>query len=201
MIDWTIAAAQASGRLDELVLSTDDPMIADHCGKLGVSVPFIRPAELATDGASSIDVIVHAITEMGWCEQHLLLLQPTSPTRAASDIAGACDLAAAHPEASILSVTRLDHPLSWLWQDDGKRHKLSGSYRLPPDNAMLYRPNGAMYLRRAENIATERVLISEADCVFFEMPKLRSVDVDTQDDLDMADHILRAGVPGMTGHE
>lgn len=201
MIDWTIAAAHDSGHVDELVLSTDDPMIAEHCRALGVSVPFMRPAELATDGASSIDVIVHAIAEMGWSVQHLLLLQPTSPARAGSDIANACDLAASHPEASIMSVTRLDHPLSWLWQDDGARRKLADSYTLPPDNAVLYRPNGAVYMRRADKIAAERLLISEADCVFYEMPKLRSVDVDTRDDLDLADQILRAGGSGAIGHE
>lgn len=196
LIDWTIEAARQAGCLDTLVLSTDDEEIAEHCRTLGVLVPFLRPAELATDSATSIDVIIHAIMAMGWSGQHLLLLQPTSPARTAGDIAAACALAAGHPDASILSVTRLDYPLSWLWQDDGSRQKLSRTHQLPPDSATLFRPNGAIYLRRSDRILAERLLISEADCKFYEMPKQRSVDVDTQDDLDLADSILRGSRVG-----
>lgn len=192
LIDWTIDAARDAAVMHEFVVSTDDHEIAEHSRSLGASVPFLRPSALAADDARSLDVVVHAIEAMGWKDEHVILLQPTSPTRTASDIVGACDLAATRPEASVLSVMRLDYPLSWLWRDDGQRRKLSHSCNLPPDDAPLFRPNGAIYLRRASAILEDRQLISEQDCLFYEMPKVRSVDVDTWEDLDLADRILRS---------
>ena len=88
LIAWTIEAATKS-QLDEFIVSTDDTEIATVSWRCGADVPFQRPAELATDTAKSVDVMIHAAK---WCEDHIqrpdyvFLLQPTSPTRTHADI-------------------------------------------------------------------------------------------------------------------
>lgn len=80
LIRWTVEAALESG-LDAVYCSTDDDEIAALCSDIRV---IERPPALATDDASSIAVIKHAIPYMD-CYR-VMLLQPTSPQRTAADI-------------------------------------------------------------------------------------------------------------------
>ena len=88
LIAWSISSANKS-RLSHVIVSTDDLKIAEVANDWGGDVPFMRPKELATDEAKSVDVMIHAAQ---WCEAHLerpdfiFLLQPTSPTRTAVQI-------------------------------------------------------------------------------------------------------------------
>ena len=59
LISWTIAAAQAAHSVDEIVVSTDDEEIADIAVSMGISVPFLRPAELAQDDTPGIEPVLH----------------------------------------------------------------------------------------------------------------------------------------------
>ena len=80
---WTAAAAEKSRYIDLLVVSTEDAEIKELAQALMLEV-LDRPAELATDEASSEDVIRHALTihKADW----VVLLQLTSPLRLAEDI-------------------------------------------------------------------------------------------------------------------
>ncbi|MEL6486216.1 MAG: pseudaminic acid cytidylyltransferase, partial [Pseudomonadota bacterium] len=61
MIAWPIAAAQASNLFDHVLVSTDNPEIADAAREAGADVPFMRPQELSDDYTGTTDVIVHAL--------------------------------------------------------------------------------------------------------------------------------------------
>ena len=61
LIAWPIQAAKESMYVDRVILSTDDLEIADEGTQQGAEVPFLRPSELATDTATSVSVIEHAI--------------------------------------------------------------------------------------------------------------------------------------------
>lgn len=69
MIAYSIEAAKKSGCFDEIIVSTDDQEIADIAIKYGAEVPFLRPAKIADDHATTIDVMQHAID---WCCNHNL---------------------------------------------------------------------------------------------------------------------------------
>ena len=89
LIAWTIEASLKSPYIDEVIVSTDDVEIAEISRSYGADVPFIRPPELATDNASSIDVLKHAVLTLNNLDRHfdyLILLQPTSPLRKATHI-------------------------------------------------------------------------------------------------------------------
>jgi CMP-N-acetylneuraminic acid synthetase len=80
LIAWTIEAARRARGVDAVVVSTVDAEIAQIARDWGADVPFVRPAELATDETPGIDPVLHAI---GMLPEHdaVLLLQPTSPLR------------------------------------------------------------------------------------------------------------------------
>jgi CMP-N,N'-diacetyllegionaminic acid synthase len=72
-----------SAVLDRLIVSTDDIDIAAEAREIGAEVPFLRPAELATDSAAMIDVVLHALEALAsnYRPDAVMLLQPTSPLR------------------------------------------------------------------------------------------------------------------------
>ena len=87
LLAWTIDAARASRYLDRLVLSTDDCEIGAVAIAAGCEVPFLRPPELARDDTPGIDPVLHALGQLPPFDI-VVLLQPTSPLRLASDIDG-----------------------------------------------------------------------------------------------------------------
>lgn len=90
MIVWSIEQALRSGSVDTVLVTTDSQEIADIAKAYGAEVPFLRPAELATDFAPSFDVISHAIdyydNYMKLNYDYIVLLEPTSPLREPGDI-------------------------------------------------------------------------------------------------------------------
>lgn len=78
LIVWSIEKGLKSKRIDKLVVSTDSEEIAKIAKEAGAEV-LMRPAELATDTASTQDVMVHALQH--YPADTLVLLQPTSPYR------------------------------------------------------------------------------------------------------------------------
>jgi CMP-N,N'-diacetyllegionaminic acid synthase len=84
LIAWSIEQALAAKSVSEVVVTTDSEDIAEVARQFGASVPFLRPAELATDSAPTEPTMLHALLEMekgrGRFDQ-VLLLQPTSPLR------------------------------------------------------------------------------------------------------------------------
>ncbi|MGB9578379.1 MAG: acylneuraminate cytidylyltransferase family protein, partial [Halothiobacillaceae bacterium] len=84
LIQWSIEAAQRSRFVTRVVVSSDDPTILTAARAAGAETPFVRPAELAQDDTSSIDVVFHALDQLppfDW----VVLLQPTSPLRTSED--------------------------------------------------------------------------------------------------------------------
>ena len=89
LIAWPIQSALASQYIDNVVVSTDCQKIADLAVQYQAAVPFIRPENLASDSASSFDVIIHALDALANSGQefdYLFLLEPTSPLTQTSDI-------------------------------------------------------------------------------------------------------------------
>jgi CMP-N-acetylneuraminic acid synthetase len=115
LLDYTVAAAQASGVVDRLVLSTDDAAIADAGRRAGLEVPFLRPAALATDETPMLPVITHAVDALaagGWLADVIVLLQPTSPLRQGAHISAAVDLLRSTGADSVVSVVEVPRHLS-----------------------------------------------------------------------------------------
>ena len=116
LLAYTCEAALNSRHLSRVILSTDDETIAQVGRDNGIDVPFERPADLASDEASSLDVALHAIR---WLEQHedwiadvVVILQPTSPLRRAEHIDQALDQMITVGADTVVSVVEVPHHLS-----------------------------------------------------------------------------------------
>lgn len=202
LIAYTIDAARAAGAPDShILLSTDDPAIADTARALGLEVPYMRPAGLATDTAGSREVILHAMDYAdgaGIEYDCVVLLQPTSPFRAPGDILGA--LAMYSPDIDmVVSVKEASaNPYYNCFEADpatGYLHVSKGdgliTRRQDAPRAMEY--NGAVYVI---NPASLRAMPMGAfpRRVPFEMPPRRSIDLDTPLDWAVAEAILASGL-------
>lgn len=113
LIEWTLSAISHSEYIDETYISTDDTQIAQVCIDFGFDVPDLRPAYLASDTASSMDVLRYSIEKMkenGKEFDYILLLEPTSPLRKKSDLDNIIKLSIDNPEADGVISVGLVHP-------------------------------------------------------------------------------------------
>lgn len=200
LIAWTIEAALGAAMLDRVVVSTDDPAIARVSETHGAEVPFVRPPGLSTDTATSLDVVLHALEALPPVD-FVVLLQPTSPLREAADIDAAVRLAHDRRADAVVSVCPTDHPPEWcnVLPEDGSmagflREEVRGvrSQDLPTS----YRLNGAIYVYRRARLLRERAFAMDETCYAYVMPSGRSVDIDTELDLELAEVRLRKRAEG-----
>ncbi|ARJ68151.1 hypothetical protein WV31_13100 [Magnetospirillum sp. ME-1] len=195
MIAWSIAAAQASRYLDRTILSTDDEAIIATAQAWNCEVPFIRPAELATEEASIIDVLIHAMDALEQAYEYVVLLQATSPLRLGQDIDDcleACERAGA-PACLTISPTK---PPEWMVHvgEDGRMQRVVEPEGAANRRQLLdatYAFNGAVYVARTEWFRRERTFFTSETQAHI-MPSDRSVDVDTQ-----ADYLLAKALMGL----
>lgn len=200
LLAYTIEAALKVAAIKDLVVSTDDPEIASVALSLGAQVPFIRPAELATDHAQSAPVLRHCLLAMeerlGQRYDAVMMLQPTTPLRGAQHIQQAIDLLAAQTCDSVVSVVSVAgyHPFRMKrlignqlinFIDQGFED-MRPRQVLPP----VFIRNGAVYLSRRHVVAEQEQVVG-AQCLGFEMGAEESVNIDDRLDFKMAEILLQ----------
>lgn len=194
LIAWTIDAAKGIPEICDILVSTDSSEIAEICKESGVLVPWLRPAELATDTASSVDVALHALN---WYEAEkgavdgILLLQPTSPFRTQEAIRKAIMLFMKHDRKPVLGVSPTHaHPM-WTLKMKGdylvpymQEHGLeSRSQELPP----AYIVNGSFYLISPTELRNSKSFVgSKTIPLTIESPQ-EALDIDTEWDFKIAE--------------
>jgi CMP-N-acetylneuraminic acid synthetase len=115
LLEYTARAARGSGVLDRIVLSTDAEEIAACGRRVGLEVPFMRPASLAQDDTPMLPVVEHALDELrrqGWEPAVVVLLQPTSPLRTPAHIRAAVEQVQQTGADSVVSVVAVPQHLS-----------------------------------------------------------------------------------------
>ena len=197
LLAYTSDAARASRRLTRTIVSTDDEAIAEAARGLGLEVPFLRPAPLATDAAPMLPVLTHAVAELarqGFAADVVVLLQPTSPLRRAEHIDAAVDLLEATGADSVVSVVEVPHqfnPVSVMRLAGGRLRPYEDH---PPvtrrqDKPLLYARNGPAVLAVRAPILEAGSLYGE-DCRPYVMSAADSLDIDTADDLRFVELVL-----------
>jgi CMP-N,N'-diacetyllegionaminic acid synthase len=193
LIVWTIEAALRSPSIHTVVVSTDDEEIAAVALQAGAQVPFMRPAELASDGASGMAPVMHALDMLPDFDA-VLLLQPTSPLRSTADIDACLALAAARAASAVVSVTEPDAHPYWTYRlDDELRMQpmvdapaVTRRQDLPLAGAL----NGALYYAKTAWLRENDGFMG-ADTLAYMMPRERSVDIDTPFDWKFAELLLK----------
>lgn len=198
LIAWSIKEAKDCDCIDRIVVSTDDSQIAQFAEEYGAEVPFIRPAELASDTASMIEVILHALTWFKKYEryqpEYILLLQPTSPLRLAKDIDGGVRTLMEENASAVVSVCETDHHPWWsnIVPESGSMKDFFPSEILNKRRQELpvfYRLNGAMYLAEVNYLHKHHGFFGPATFAY-KMPKERSIDIDSAIDFKLASLLM-----------
>ena len=199
LIGWTIDAAKKSTVLDALVLSTDAEDIAATGRALGAEVPFMRPTHLASDTSTSMDAIAHAVqwlADAGRTFEYLVLLEPTSPLREASDIDTAVTKLHATGADSIVSVTRAEsaHPAFMYFKSDKdvlKPFVADGDRSARrQDTAPVFFLEGTVYASRIESLLRRRSFYHEGT-LGLEVPKWKSPEIDDEVDFLLVEAIMK----------
>ena len=203
LIHYSIEAANDTP-LERLILSTEDPKIAEVARSMGCEVPFMRPAELARDETPHLPVIQHAvqwlIDQQGYRAEAVVILQPTSPLRSSADIAAALrmlELSGADSVVSVNEVSAHAHPMRMLHVDDGGfatlfvngqpvRRRINRRQDLPQAWVM----NGAVYAFRPDVLFGASPSLYGDRVVAYPMPLERSISIDSHEDWEAAEHAL-----------
>ncbi len=194
LIAYSIDIARAFVSDENICVSTDSQEIIEAVETYGLEVPFVRPAELATDTASSNDVLVHAVkffSDKGKKYSRLVLLQPTSPLRTVNDVQGAINLYRSDIDM-VVSVTK-SHAPAVLCSDNSEGfvqlyfNKNAVGRQTVPE---MYEYNGAVYVINVASLL-EKGFGSFTKSVKFVMNKQNSIDIDDIYDFTLVESIMK----------
>jgi len=195
LIAYTIDEALRSKYLEHVFVSTEDPEIAKISKEYGAQV-IDRPASLAEDTSKTVDAVLHAIEYLekeGTHPHVVVLLQPTSPLRAADDIDVAVKLFLDNECDSVISVCEPDHSPFWCFTISGKYlqplidNKFDNTRR--QDLPRVVTPNGAIYISTPETIRKYEGFYGDR-IIPYCMPPERSIDIDGPIDFTIAEVLI-----------
>ena len=194
LLYYTITPAQQLFKeniISKLILSTDSEKIAEIGVKYDLDVPFIRPTEISDDRAKSISYVMHALNYYEKQELYfdaVIILQPTSPLRNYSDIAGAINLFNNTKNSKSLISCYADETIN-----DLILYKKENNFAIPlhpnhnkgvrrQEHDNIFIRNGAIYIVSTEYIKQINQLFDETP-LMYEMPRSRSINLDSIEDL------------------
>ncbi len=197
LILWSLDAAKKIIDVSNIFVSTDDKEIELICKLSGANVPWIRPAYLSTDFATSVDVVLHFLD---WYEaayskpDGILLLQPTSPFRSSETLLRGISLFNDF-QRSIVGVSLCkDHP-EWTFSIDDRRlspnfgwDKVNKrSQDLPP----AYVINGAFYLISPDELRNNNSFVIKESLPLVMSEYYERIDIDDENDWMIAEAIIQ----------
>ncbi len=200
LIYYTIDVARQIVSDDDICVTTDDAEIIDCVESYGLKVPFVRPTELATDTASTYDVLLHALNfyeQQGKRYDAMLLLQNTSPFRTSGQVKEAIKLYSKDIDMVVSVKECSANPYYCVFEEDSEGFlnisKGKGDITRRQDAPKVYEYNGAIYVINPESLK-KMPLGKFARKVKYVMDDLRSVDLDTMTDWKYAEFIIKEGL-------
>lgn len=197
MLAYAIHAAQQCDLFEHIVVSTDDPEIAEIAQKLGAEVPFMRDASLADDNTPTVPVIAHAILEarqLGWMVERVCCIYPAVPTISTTDIKAALTLLDQHPDHYILPVATFPSAIQRALKLDaaGRLQPFYPEYALTrtQDLEPAYHDAGQFYWARTHTWLQQKIVHTQGMGLI--IPQWRVIDIDTPDDWERAERLVAA---------
>lgn len=194
LVCHTFESALKSVYLDALVCSTDSDEIASLTQKSGISV-IKRPKELALDTSPTIDAVIHTINELkkqGKNYDYLVILQPTSPLRRVEHIDGIIKECLDDDLSGMLSIHKIEYnPILVRFINQKKLTRIlnTSSTVRRQDMPEVYYVNGMLWIQKVDLITPS---FSFNDIPYgFEVDSKYSIDINTLEDLDYCEQIIR----------
>ena len=192
----SIEQARASNLFAALAVSSDSAEILAAAARGGVDHLVERPAELATDEAGKVPAIRHCAAEVeareGRSFEILVDLGATSPLRLPQDIRGAVALLEERGVASVITgaPARCSPYFSLVERDPEGFVRLAKTPAEPilrrQDAPPSYDMNGSIYVWRRDAFMAAPAIFYP-DTLLYEMPEVRSIDIDTELDFAVAE--------------
>jgi CMP-N-acetylneuraminic acid synthetase len=201
LLAWTIDGLREAALECPVLLSTDDPVMAEFGRGADVLVPWLRPPELSTTTATSVEVAIHALD---WFEREhgpvdgLMLLQPTSPFRSPMTIRRGAAMFAKAASRAVVAMAPARHTHPWLTyrldghaavpfivrQDAGTR-----SQDLPP----ALHINGCLYITNPAQVRQQRTFIGDRPVPLVIDNPIEAIDIDDEFDFRVAEAMVKRG--------
>jgi N-acylneuraminate cytidylyltransferase len=192
LIAYSIGHAKACSLVTRTIVSTDDPEIAEVARSFGAEVPFVRPAEFASDTATDLQVFRHALEwlgERGYRPDLVVHLRPTGPVRDIGLIEHAIGLMSRHAEAdSLRAVGTAEQTPYKMWRIEGsylrpaldlpgfpEAHSMPRQ-RLPP----IYWQNGYVDIVRPRTVLELESMVGKVVLPFVIEGKIHELDYPDQ---------------------
>lgn len=196
LIQYTLEAARKLVPDNQIIVSTDSPEIKKVVEEMGIPVPFLRPAELASDTAGTYDVLLHALDfyeENNPAPDKVVLLQPTSPFRNEEHIKGALDLYEETLDMIVSVKETASNPYYVLREENEKGFLVKskeGNFTRRQDCPRVWEINGAIYV--INPVSLRKMPLDRFSRVRkFEMDEFSSHDLDTQLDWSLAEVMIK----------
>ena len=196
LIYYTIDCARAICPDENICVSTDNEEIITVVEQYGLKVPFVRPAELATDTAGTYEVLLHALDfyeKQGRHYDAVVLLQNTSPFRKAEHVKEALELYNDKVDMVVSVKECAANPYYSVFEEDtdGFLHVCKGEGNIfrRQDAPKVYEYNGAIYIMNAATLRTTHMHKMQKR-VKYVMDDMSSFDLDTMWDWQMAEMLI-----------
>lgn len=204
LIAHTIMQAKQWGRAERIVCSTDSEEIASVARQYGADVPFMRPAELATDVSGKVEVLRHALktVELDTKTHYTIIvdLDATAPVRKVSDIEGALQLFLEKRPKTVFSVVpaRKNPYFNMVELDDENRavlvKALDSTVKRRQDAPRVYDMNASIYVYDRDYLLDESTRSAISDRSFaFVMDELSAFDIDSEVDFQFIEFLVSKG--------
>jgi CMP-N-acetylneuraminic acid synthetase len=198
LICWSIEAAIKSNCIDKIVVTSDGDDILEISSKYEEVTLLKRPEELAQDNTPTAPVVLHALETLGVTKDtfdFLILLQPTSPLRTATDIDDAFKTMNASDANALISVIAPEHhPLKCFKANENGfiEGLVNNEFPFMPRQELpkVFQPNGAIYIIGIEEFLSREAFFTDKT-IPFEMSADKSTDVDTLQDIYNIEQILK----------
>ena len=199
LILYTVEAARQIALDEDIYVSTDSQKIVDVVESVGLKVPTMRPAHLATDESSIDDVISHAIKHFDPDRRKyetIMLLQPTSPLRTAQHIKEAVDCLEDGVDL-IVSVKKTSSNPYYVLLEENSDGFLDSSKKMEnlhrrQDTPEVFELNGAIYFFRTDKFNEQGSISKIKKKKKYLMIARESIDIDTELDWDFAEFLLQS---------
>ncbi len=193
LVAWSIEAGLNSKYIDNVVVSSDDVEILAISKRYNAET-IVRPAELASDTATTFDAIQHTIDNVKRYD-YIVLLQATTPLRDEKQIDEAIELLESKNADAIVSVCEMDH--SPLWSNTlNENLSMQGFlkeeilHKRSQDLEKYFRLNGAIYICKTEKFLEEKSFFLKENIYAYKMSRESSIDIDEEIDFRMAEFYL-----------
>jgi len=196
LILYTLEAARKIFSNEQICVSTDDEEIKKCVENSGLLVPFLRPDSLATDGAGTYEVLLHALDyyeSQGIVFKKVVLLQPTSPFRDETHILGACSLFTMDIDMVVSVKETKSNPYYLLFEEDdnGFLHQSKNAkFTRRQDCPTVWEYNGAIYVINVDSLRQYNISSFQKK-IKYEMDGIHSLDIDNALDWAICETIIR----------